>query len=98
MPSSARRPIAILPLSGKLDYQIFDDNGNTYLALYNHKGISKTAEQGEFRHEEANVPYTLRLKNGRVPTEIIPSDGLREVTDASVRGVLLGGDMAVFKL
>jgi len=83
---------------GKLDYQIFDDNGNTYLALYNHKGISKTAEQGEFRHEEANVPYTLRLKNGRVPTEIIPSDGLCEVTDASVRGVLLGGDMAVFKL
>ncbi len=83
---------------GKLDYQIFESNGNTYLALYNHKGVSKTLEKGEYRHAEANVPYTLSLKDGRVPKAVIPSEGEWEISESAVHGVLYGGDMAVYEL
>ncbi len=82
---------------GRLDCQVFSSGGQSYLALYNHKGVSKSGERGEFRLEEADAPYTLRLKDGQIPAAVIPSDGFCETAEGAIHGVLKGGDMAVFR-
>ena len=83
--------------TGGLDYQVFDCDESTYVALYNHKGVTKTAEQGEFRLAAADAAYSFKCRDGHMPTVVIPSDGAFDIAEGAVHGRLLGGDMIVFQ-
>ena len=83
---------------GKLDYQIFSNEGDTYLVLYNHKGVSKSQEEGERVHQEATVSYTLTLPKGRIPEVIELDDSSYKMEEGCVTGTLRGGSLILFRI
>ncbi len=83
---------------GKSDYQLFTSNGETYLAVYNHKGINKTQEKGECGDPDADLPFTLRTKNGRYPECINLCSCPTEAKDGGISVILRAGELVLFRL
>ena len=76
-----------------LDYQIFEDGEQKFVALYNHKGITKTQEKGETQNPNATAKYSIRLQDGMPLQRVLLSgENKGEV------GILRAGELALFKL
>ncbi len=83
---------------GALDYQLFENDGEKYLALYNHKGISKSQEEGERVHPEAATSFRLSLPEGRVPCVTELADCTYQITEGRLDCTLSGGSLMLLKI
>ena len=75
-----------------LDYQIFTDGEEKYVVLYNHKGVTKTQENGEIKNANATARYTIRGKDGRLLRRVDLSG------ENGVEGILSAGEIALYQL
>ncbi len=95
------RVAAALPFSledgGALDYQLFSAGAHRYLALYNHKGVTKTPRDGETQNAAAAVPFSLTLRGGGTP-RAIPLAGEALYRREPERQVLHAGEMALYEI
>jgi len=75
-----------------LDFQLFSANGKSYVAVYNHRGVSKTIADGETQNPDAAVRFTMRMKDGSLP-EVIDYCGIGwEAAEHTVCVTLGGGE------
>lgn len=80
-----------------LDYQIFENNGRKYAAVFNHSGVSKSVERGEEINPEASVKLCVTAKHGKITRLFNLTDANCSLEKGGLCGVLRGGEFVAFE-
>ena len=77
--------------SAPTDYTFFENDGKKYVAIFNHSGVSKDLERGEFVNPEATLDFTVDARGASIVGTAL---GGRNITinDGIVSATLDGGE------
>lgn len=80
-----------------LDYTLFENNGERYCCLWNHRGISKSLEEGETADPAAATAFCLTMKQGTICKVFDLYNEEYTATETTLRATLQAGDFLLFR-
>ena len=57
---------ATISSSAPIDYIFFENDGRKYISVFNHSGVSKDLEKGEYVNPQATVSIDLEIRSGKI--------------------------------
>ena len=91
----SRLPVKLVS-SGEIDYSFFEEDGRHFVAVYNHRGVSKDVELGETVAKEAEVTVRATAAGAIKAIEYL-SGGEAKITSGTLEARLPGGEFIVFE-
>ena len=62
---SEKLPVTISS-SAPIDYNFFENDGRKYVSIFNHSGVSKDLDRGEYVNPQATVSIDLQVRSGKI--------------------------------
>ncbi|GEM_PF-1080405 len=67
----------------QVDVQLFENDGDKFVCLYNHRGITKNVQTGEVANSDAELALHVSVKDGRIAEVLNVCDCRYELNDAA---------------